>query len=399
MVVAGKAGDPAYPPCPAPPRPALPVTQAGLRAAQGMAKLGWHWWPGMNAIDAPAFRSLRGIRRASVDWTHWPAAIQRGARLITQARVREITLNSKGMATGAIYVDRDGVERFEAADVVILAANGVGTPRILLMSQSRRFPEGLANSSGLVGKGLMMHPLANVTGWYDDWLGSWWSGPAVEHIRSMEFYGSDTSRDFVRGAKWVLMLSGGPMSALSRLEGGNLSGTTSEPGLTSVGSCWGRHHHERVGECLGHTMEWVVLAEDLPDDKNYVTLDAVKVDSSGLPAPKIVYQTSTNTHRLAAFHTARAREAHQAAGAYKTTTVQGLPSSHLMGTTRMGLDPRRSVVNQDCRAHDVPNLYIVDGGVFVTSAGVGPTATICALARRCVERLADRAWVGRSGGE
>jgi choline dehydrogenase-like flavoprotein len=399
MVVAGKSGDPAYPSCFAPPHPALPVTQAGLRAAQGMARLGWHWWPGTNAIDFPASRTLRGVKRASVDRTHWPAAIRRGARLITQARVREITLDTRGMATGAIYVDRNGVERYEAADVVILAANGVGTPRILLMSKSSCFPDGLANSSGLVGKGLMMHPLANVTGWYDDWLGTWWSGPGVEHIRSMEFYASDDSRGFVRGAKWVLMLSGGPMSALARLEGGDPYGTTSEPVLTSFDSCWGQDHHKRVGESLGHTMEWVILAEDLPDDRNYVALDAVRVDSSGLPAPKIVYRTSANTNRLAAFHIARAREAHQAACAYKTTAVQGLPSSHLMGTTRMGVDPRRSVVDPDCRAHDVPNLYIVDGSVFVTSAGVGPTATICALARRCVETLAARAHLGRASGQ
>ncbi len=97
-------------------------------------------------------------------------------QLITGARVREITVNEQGLATGAIYIDR-GRERRQAAQVVILCANGVGTPRLLLLSKSARFPDGLANSSGLVGKNLMMHPYAAVTGSFDEPLESW-LGPA-----------------------------------------------------------------------------------------------------------------------------------------------------------------------------------------------------------------------------
>ena len=148
--------------------------------------------------------------KASTDHTHWPSALANGAVLVTGARVREILINDEGLATGAVYIDRMGRERRQLAKTVIVCANGIGTPRLLLNSKSARFPEGLANSSGLVGKNLMMHPYAAVTGYFDENLESW-LGPAGQTIQSMEFYETDSSRGFVRGAKWQVMPSGGPL--------------------------------------------------------------------------------------------------------------------------------------------------------------------------------------------
>ena len=100
--------------------------------------------------------------KSSTDITYWPEAIRSGVELRTRHRVREISLRDDGMADGVYYYDEAGNERFQKAEVVIMACNGVGTPRLLLNSKSSRFPDGLANSSGLVGKNLMFHPVGGV---------------------------------------------------------------------------------------------------------------------------------------------------------------------------------------------------------------------------------------------
>jgi choline dehydrogenase-like flavoprotein len=141
---------------------------------------------------------------------------------------------------------------------------------------------------------------------------------------------------------------------------------------------------------FGRYTEWGITTEDLPEEHNEVIIgDAF--DSDGIPAPKIRYTISENTQRLLDFHVARAVEAHEAAGA---TSIEPIPvvresGWHLLGTARMGTDPANSVVDEWGRAHDVPNLFVIDGSVFVTSTGVNPTATIMAVALRAMRHLAD----------
>jgi choline dehydrogenase-like flavoprotein len=387
--VAGLGGDPAYPPGAPPPLPAHPINKMGRKAAEGMNKLGWHWWPGPNAISTQDYGNLKQCVRygtcltgcpegakASFDRTHWPVALERGARLVTGARVREVTVDDRGRATGALYVDHNGAEHHQKADVVVLCANGVGTPRLLLLSRSPRFPDGLANSSGLVGKRLMMHPYAAVVGIYEDHLESW-IGPSGQTIQSMEFYETDESRGFVRGAKWNVMPTGGPLGMRSGYGGG------------PVEERYGVNLHRNLREQLGHGFEWGIIAEDLPEESNHVALDPLLTDSDGIPAPKIIYRNSENTEKLLAFHLERVKEAHEASGAVKmiVTPLMRDCGWHLLGTARMGTDPSTSVVDEWGRAYDVPNLYIYDGSVFPTSSGVNPTATIAAVALRCVEHL------------
>jgi choline dehydrogenase-like flavoprotein len=316
--------------------------------------------------------------KGSTDITHWPDALEDGAILVTGARVKEITVDAHGRATGAVYVDREGREQFQGGATVIVAANGIGTPRLLLLSRSNLFPDGLANNSGLVGRRLMMHPFSAVVGVYEEPLESW-LGPAGQTIQSMQFYETDLDRGFVRGAKWNLLPTGGPMGA--RL------GYAGRP----VEERWGVNFHRNVKKNLGHSFEWGIIAEDLPNEDNRVELDKVLTDTDGIPAPKLLYKTSDNTRAMLDFHIDRAREAHAAAGAIEMTTTRLMRDCgwHLLGTARMGDDPRTSVVDQWGRAHDVPNLYIIDGSIFVTSSGVNPTATIMALALRCVEHLIE----------
>ena len=136
-----------------------------------------------------------------------------------------------------------------------------------------------------------------------------------------------------------------------------------------------------------------VCAEDLPEEHNRVVLDEELTDSNGIPAPKIEYTTSENSMRMLAHGTARAVEALEAAGAIETRTSPfpiRMAGWHLLGTARMGTDPERSVVNEWGRSHDVRNLFLVDGSVFVTSGGVNPTTTIQAVALYIADAMKKR---------
>src|SRR6266487_1171231 len=180
MGLSALSGDPLSP-LTHPPMPPQPLGLSGPLIGKAMNKLGWHWWPSDTTVATMDYEGrARCINlghctpacaqgaKASTDITYWPLALRAGIELRTHCRVREITTNEHGMASGVVYYDKDGGEQFQPAEVVIIACNGVGTPRLLLNSVSGRFPNGLANSSGLVGKNLMFHPYALLYGYVDE---------------------------------------------------------------------------------------------------------------------------------------------------------------------------------------------------------------------------------------
>ncbi len=320
MGVSGLGGDPAYPSLPAPPLPPFPIGPIGRLAAKGMNQLGWHWWPAPQSIPTRPYRgrsqcARRGTcmqgcpeeAKGSTDLTHWPDAIRFGAKLITGARVQQVTTDAKGMADGAIWIDADGNQHRQRARTVVLCANSVGTARLLLNSASAQHPDGMGNSSGLVGRNLMMHPYGAVVGYFDEPLESW-MGPTGQAIHSMQFYETDERRGFVRGAKWNAMPTGGPLGMRSVMEGAPLE------------ESWGENFHRGTERRLGRSFEWGIIAEDLPDEENRVELAPDLKDGSGVPAPKIVYRNSENTERLIAFHIERQKEAMAASGAKEVST-------------------------------------------------------------------------------
>ncbi len=385
MNVSGIGGDPAYPPGAPPPLPPLSIGKIGRKAAEGMNALGWHWWPAAHAIPSVATATQAPCARrgtcmfgcpegakGSTDLTIWPKALAAGAKLVTGARVREIATNGKGLATGALWIDQEGNEQRTEADVVVLAANGVGTPRLLLLS-------GLANSSGLVGKRLMLHPYMSVLGLYAEELESW-LGPWGTPLLSLQFADTDESRGFARGAQWDVMPIGGPLMALARWDG------------LPFDERWGPSVHRLVEKTLGRAFDWGIGIEDLPSEGNDVALDPELTDGDGIPGPRIRYRIDDDARANLAWQLERAREAHEAAGAIETVVTDWSQWGwHLLGTCRMGDDPATSVVDRFGRAHDVPNLYLVDGSVFVTSGPQPPTATIAANAHRCVGHLIETA--------
>jgi choline dehydrogenase-like flavoprotein len=291
--------------------------------------------------------------------------------------MREITTNAQGMAAGVIYHDADRAEHFQPAEVVILACNGLGTPRILLNSVSPHFPDGLANSSGLVGKNLMFHPYAWIHGYFDDELDGY-RGPG-NCIWSQQFYETDLSRGFVRGYTFEFARGRGPVvSALTGIRLGRIP--------------WGEGHHDAYRKMFNRSTGMVGICEDLPEPYNTVTLDPVLKDPDGIPAPKISYTLSENSRRMLDHAVARGTDILKAAGATYVASEAPLTEGgwHLMGTARMGTDPKQSIVNEWGRSHDVKNLFIVDGSIFVTSAGVNPTCTIQALALFIADSMKQR---------
>ncbi len=389
MGVSGLAGDPAYP-AHAPQMPPLPLGRSGEILADGLNKMGWHWWPSDSAIASVDYEGRAGCinlahcttgcaqgAKASTDITYWPAAIRAGVELRTRARVREITTGPDGMATGAIYYDAEGREVFQPAHIVILACNAIGTARLLLNSASPTHPDGLANSSGQVGKNLMFHPYAAIHGYFDQPTDGW-RGPG-NVIWSQEFYETDRARGFLRGYTFEMVRGQNPvMSAVMGMQAGLVP--------------WGEDHHAAYRTLAGRRTGMVAICEDLPEAHNRVTLDPTLTDSHGIPAPKIDYTLSDNSRRMLDHAVARGTDILNAAGARDIVTEAPIRANgvHMMGTARMGTDPARSVVNEWGRAHDARNLFVVDGSIFVTSAGVNPTRTIQALALYVADQMKQR---------
>lgn len=387
MGVSGLPGDPAYPPKEAP-LPPLPLGKVGQTLASGFEKLGWHWWPSDSAILSqpyegrdkclnlgPCITGCSQGAKASTDITYWPEATRKGVRIRPNCRVREITVRDDGMADGVLYYDEEGQLQEQKAEIVIMACNGIGTPRLLLNSTSKRFPDGMANSSGMVGKNLMLHPYGMVTGVFEERLTSY-AGPTGCSLWSHQFYDTDPGRDFVRGYSFEATRGFGPA-------------TMALLGMTAGRIGWGSAHHDDFQRHWDRCTGLVAICEDLPEAHNTVTLDPTLTDSHGIPSPKIRYTLSDNSQKMLAHGVERAKQVLRAAGAVDTfeEVPWRMAGWHQMGTARMGTDPKTSVVNEWGRAHDVKNLFIVDGSIFVTAGGVNPTSTIQALALYVGDRI------------
>jgi choline dehydrogenase-like flavoprotein len=375
--VSGLGGDPGYPAGTPPPLPPAPLTPGGRRVAAAHNALGWHWWPGSNAIATRRYGELEACQRraacmwgcphrakGSVDVTHWPRALRLGARLLTGARVLRIETDRTGRATGALWRDRRGVVHSTSADAVVLAANGVGTPRLLQLSSSPEHPDGLANSSGRVGTRLMLHPFAGghrpVRGRPARLAGRLGAGHHVAAVlRDRRRPGLRARRQVGAGADRRSAV-GRTQSAVGRRR--RLGRRLRRPAADALLALGAVEHHRRGPPGAAqhrHAVRHVV-------------------DGDGLPAPVVTYRTSENSRSMLAFNLERARESLLAAGAYRVVDMPQVRGSgwHLLGTAVMGDDPSSSVVDRWGQSHDVPNLWIFDGSTWPTSSGMNPTATI-----------------------
>ena len=309
--------------------------------------------------------------KGSTDLTIWPKALAAGAKLVTGARVREITTNGNGLATGALWVDRDGNEqRGRRPTSSCWPPTAIGTPRLLLLS-------GLANSSGLVGKRLMLHPYMSVLGLYDEELESW-LGPWGTPLLSLQFADTDESRGFPRGAQWDVMPIGGPLMALARYDALPFERAL---GATASTSSWRRRWAERSTGASGSR----IFRRRRTSSRSILELDGQRRNSRA--ADPLPDRRGRARPTSPGSSSARGRRTRPPVPSRPSSPTGRSGAGTCSGTCRMGDDPSTSVVDRFGRAHDVPNLYIIDGSVFVTSGPQPPTATIAANAHRCVEHL------------
>jgi choline dehydrogenase-like flavoprotein len=401
--ISGVAGNPSYPPRSVSLQPAPKMGKLATKLSTGFDKRAWHWWPVERAILTQPHNGRKPCptncttcdngcphdAKNSADVVFWPDAIANGVTLKARARVREITVNSQGLADGVLYYDADGRLNEHKARVVVMACNGIGTTRLLLNSKSKRFPNGLANTSGLVGKGLMGHPSARMVGIFPEEPNSLPDDPNSIGLVSDQFYEGNLKHGFSRGM-WIVAGGFGAPIAAALGEAVDPTVSTVPPTLRFEGSgsaaVWGSAHHDQVQQRLTRSIAVSVFADELPNETNRIELHPTLTDEDGIPGVKIFYQRSENAKKILTFGMERMTELMQGVGATKVNADLGSSSpGHYLGTARMGSDPKRSVVDGNNRAHDVKNLFIIDGSVFTTAGSVAPTASIQAIALRAAD--------------
>ena len=374
MGVSGLAGDPAYPPKPGRAQPPLAPGRLGIAAARGFDRLGWHWWPVDAAVNSRSHDGRPGCNRcgpcligcvsgakASVDLTYWPRALAAGVELRTGAIVQQVIVEA-GRATGLLYRGADGRDYRQPAACVVIAGNGIGTARLLLAS-------GIENPA--LGRNLMYHPVAYARGMFAEAMDGP-AGPVGCAIYSHEFYETDAKRGFKRGIHLQVTRENALLLQALRLE---------QP--------WGEALPRALREEFHHSIPVLVMAEDLPEPENRVTLTA-ETESDGLPGVKVEYRVSEESRRMLDFGLDRAEEMLRAAGAHRVVRVPLAPLTgwHLLGTARMGPDPASAVTDASGRCHGVADLRIVDGSLFPSVGAVNPGSTIGALALKLADDLA-----------
>ncbi len=376
------------------PMPPLPVKSSGVLFERGGRKLGLHPYPAPMAINSVLYKGrapcaqcgLCGgfgcevMAKSSSVWTVIPEAEATGrCEVRPESYVFRIGMNSAGRATGVHYFDSNKVEHFQNARAVVVCANGSETPKLLLNSATPAFPDGLANSSGKVGRYLMFNKGGGVQARFEHPLNEYKGANVTRVIH--DFYDSDPQRGFYGGGGFDAR-SGGPLTWGQNVPGGTPT--------------WGSKFKEYL-ESYNYWMTCSGHGTSLAQETNRVDIDPELRDAWGVPAIRVTYKDHADDLKHANWLVERGREIMDAAGAIQIVPGEVGPASggvHLLGTCRMGNDPAASVIDKYHRTHDVRNLFLCDGSSMVTSGRGQPTQTIEALAFRAAEHIAKFARTG-----
>jgi choline dehydrogenase-like flavoprotein len=373
------------------PMPPLPVKSSGVLFERGARKLGWHPFPApmailsqprpgraacMNCGFCLAFGCEVGAKSSSLA-AAIPVAEKTGrCEIRPNSYVHRIELDANGCATGVVYFDAKRNVQRQKAKAVIVSANGAETPRLLLLSASKQFPNGLANSSGIVGKHLMFNSAAISRGLFEHPLNDY-KGFAASRVLH-DFYELDPDKVGFRG--------GGGLDA-------RFTDTPIQYAMNSLPAGtprWGKGFKEVLSHDFPRTFDIFCHGTSLPVANNSISLDPDLKDAWGLPAMRVTYKDHPDDLKLCDWMNVRAAELLDAAGAQKKWSFPAREQEfgvHLLGTCRMGNDPKTSVINSDHQTHDVKNLFLCDGSSLVTSGRGQPTLTIEALAFRAADRI------------
>ena len=375
------------------PCPPLPLSRYAEKFRNGCAALGWNSFPTPQAALSRSFNGRKptvisafaqqhgdptGTRSSALN-VFIPDAVETGRfDLRPDCYVRELMLDAQGTIKSAIYEDAVGELIEQEAGLFILACGAVETARLMLLSKSGRFPNGLANTSDLVGRNVTFHEYSAAVGLFDDPIFAWAGGGYVSSS-SFQFYNHDPNRGHVSGGHIACAGVGIPLPINWRLPDA---------------PAWGTAAKQNDRDNFNHSMAVAMVLHDMPQHDNRVDLDDEVKDAWGVPVARVTLTPHDNDLKQGRFLIDRAGEILNAAGSKRVQKVYADRvtgnCSHQHGTTRMGNDPTTSVLNRDCRAHDVDNLYIVDGSPFPTGTGANPTLTIMANAWRVAETIVER---------
>lgn len=313
--------------------------------------------------------------KSGAKWSTLNAELPRGEatgklEVRPQSHVFKIEHDQKGKVTGVLYYDKDGKEQRQKARAVAVAGNSIESPRLLLNSHSAMFPDGLANSSGQVGRNYMRHMTGSVYAVFDKPV-KMWRGTTMAGIIQDEAH-HDTKRGFVAGYELETLSLGLPFMAAFL-----------DPGA------WGREFTTALDSYENMAGMWIV-GEDMPQEKNRITLHASAKDKYGIPVANVHFDDHPNDIAMRAHAYRQGSAIYEAAGATRSFPTTPYPSTHNLGTNRMSDKARDGVVNKYGQTHDIKNLFVSDGSQFTTGAAENPTLTIVALAIRQAEYIADQ---------
>ncbi len=379
------------------PVPPVALKASGALMMTGASKLGLHVVRGPLAVISKDYMGRSGCvncgmcsgfgchvrARSSSAVTVLPIAVKTGrCEIRARSYVHEITVNSSGRVTGVVYFDANKRPVRQLAKAVVLSANGTESSRLLLLSKSAQFPNGLANSSGVVGRYLMLGNTVSASGLFEHPLNDYKG--LVTGAAIVDYVPTDPKRGFYGGGRMTARGFDTPINFGLR-------------GLQPGAPRWGAAYKKALVAEANHKMTITSFVTQLPLDTNRVDLDPDVKDAWGLPAMRITSQSHPDDIKSMEFFRQKGLDVLTAAGATKVwagAVNDSRGSAHNRGTCRMGNDPRTSVVDKFHRAHDVPNLYIVDGSNLVTGGRNHPTMTIQALAFRAAEHLIKSAKAG-----
>lgn len=286
------------------------------------------------------------------------------------SQVLKIEHDKHGKVTGVLYADKDGKQHVQKARVVCIAGNSFESPRLLLNSASSMYPDGLANSSGQVGKNYMRHMTGSVYALFDKPVnmhrGTTMAGIIMDESKH------EPKRGFVGGYEMETLSLGLPFM-----------GAFLDPGS------WGREFTTAL-DSYDHMAGMWLVGEDMPQEKNGVTLHPTEKDQYGLPVPNIHFDDHGNDTAMRNHAYKQGAAVYDAVGATRTFPTPPYPSTHNLGTNRMSAKPRDGVVNKWGQTHDVKNLFVSDGSQFTTGAAENPTLTIVALAMRQADYISNQ---------
>ncbi len=374
------------------PMPPVPLTGAGAVLEIGAKKLGLNVTPAPVAIASRPYNGRSGCvacgfcfghgcevnAKSSTMATVIPQAVATGrCEVRPLSRVLRVDVNDRGRVSGVTYADGTKREVKQRAKAVVLCANGGETPRLLLLSTSTRFPDGLANSSGMVGRNLVLNGGKVVQGMHPKEINAWKGVVASRTVWDWHELDADKTGLYGGGA-----IDGRHHSMGLPMDGASYR-SPNEPGW---GAAWKhelRDWNNRGLVAYGHT-------STMPFEQNRIDLDPTLKDAWGVPAVRMTHNDDPRDFELMEFFVKRCTEILEAAGVERIWAAPyfAYPAPHLLGTARMGNDARTSVVNADHRSHDVPNLFICDGSSLPTGGRGQPTMTIMALAFRAGDRIA-----------